>query len=183
MAGTVGDVLGAGDVLDEVYVVRVVVVLVHALTGGSLALKLSPLWGASGVQTRGSLAAVQLPFLDLEVGTGPLQTSMAPQFSEELQDGSLASCSAGSMRGSATPRWGPLSNTDTAASVPRPRPHHLDRAGAWLFNAESNSVLTEAGVHHRVESVSRERTAGVDAQAGQCCLWEGAQHRLEDGEC
>lgn len=46
MAGTVGDVLGAGDVLDEVYVVRVVVVLVHALAGGSLALELSPLWRA-----------------------------------------------------------------------------------------------------------------------------------------
>lgn len=39
----VGDVLGAGNVLDEVYVVRIVVVLVHALTGGSLALELSPL--------------------------------------------------------------------------------------------------------------------------------------------
>lgn len=46
MAGTVGDVLGAGDVLDEVYVVRVVVVLVHALAGGSLALELSPFWRA-----------------------------------------------------------------------------------------------------------------------------------------
>lgn len=39
----VGDVLGAGDVLDEVYVVRVVVVLVHALAGGPLPLELTPL--------------------------------------------------------------------------------------------------------------------------------------------
>lgn len=46
LAGTVGDVLGAGNVLDEVYVVHVVVILVHALTGGSLSLELSPLWRA-----------------------------------------------------------------------------------------------------------------------------------------
>lgn len=39
----VGDVLGASNVLDEVYVVRVIVVLVHALAGGPLALELSPL--------------------------------------------------------------------------------------------------------------------------------------------
>lgn len=45
-AGTVGEVLGAGDVLDEVHVVRVVVLLVHALTGGSLTLEMSPLRGA-----------------------------------------------------------------------------------------------------------------------------------------
>lgn len=43
LAGTVGDVLRAGDVLDEVYVVRVIVVLVHALTGSSLPLELSSL--------------------------------------------------------------------------------------------------------------------------------------------
>lgn len=42
---------------------------------------------------------------------------------------------------------------------------------AWVFDAESNSVFTEAGVHHRVESISREGTAGIDTQAGQCCLW------------
>lgn len=46
LTGTVGDVLGAGDVLDEIYVMRVVVLLVHALAGSSLALELSPLWRA-----------------------------------------------------------------------------------------------------------------------------------------
>ena len=46
LGAAVGDCLGAGDVLDEVYVVRVVVVLVQALTGGTLALELSPLWRA-----------------------------------------------------------------------------------------------------------------------------------------
>lgn len=40
------DVLGAGDVLDEVYVVHVAVVLVHALAGRSLPLEVSPLRGA-----------------------------------------------------------------------------------------------------------------------------------------
>lgn len=147
---------------------RVVVVLVHALAGGSLPLELSPLWRASGVQTRGSLAAVQLPFLDLEVRTGPLQTSVAPQFSEEMQHGPLASCATASSRGTA-PHRGPFSDADTAASAAGPRCHHHDRA--WLFGAESNRVLTEAGVHHRVESVSREGTAGIDTQAGQRCLW------------
>lgn len=38
--------MGAGNVLDEVYVVRVVVILVHALTGCPLSLELSPLWRA-----------------------------------------------------------------------------------------------------------------------------------------
>lgn len=42
-AAPVGHVLHAGDVLDEVDVVRVVVVLVHALAGGSLPLELPPL--------------------------------------------------------------------------------------------------------------------------------------------
>lgn len=46
LARTVADVLGAGDVLDEVYAVRVVVVLVHALAGGSLPLELPPFWRA-----------------------------------------------------------------------------------------------------------------------------------------
>lgn len=44
-AGVVGDVLGAGDVLDEVHVVGVVILLVHALTGGALPLELPPLRG------------------------------------------------------------------------------------------------------------------------------------------
>lgn len=43
LARTVADVLGAGDVLDEVYMVRVIV-LVHALAGGSLPLELPPFW-------------------------------------------------------------------------------------------------------------------------------------------
>lgn len=77
----------------------------------------------SGVQTRGPLTAVQLPFLDLEVGTGPLQTSMAPQFSEELQHRPLASCR---IRGTPAPHQGPFSNTNTAASAPGPRSHHFD---------------------------------------------------------
>lgn len=77
----------------------------------------------SGVQTRGSLAAVQLPFLDLEIWAGPLKTSMATQFSEELQHGPLACCAAASRRGTATHR-NPFTNTDTAA--PAPEPHHLD---------------------------------------------------------
>lgn len=42
---------------------------------------------------------------------------------------------------------------------------------ARLFGVESSRFLTEAGVHHRVESVSREGTAGIDTQAGQRCLW------------
>lgn len=42
---------------------------------------------------------------------------------------------------------------------------------AWLFGAHSNSVSTEAGVYHRVESISREGAAGIDTQACQCCLW------------
>lgn len=46
------DVLGAGYVLDEVYVVHVAVVLVHALAGCSLPLEVSPLrrawWGGGG---------------------------------------------------------------------------------------------------------------------------------------
>lgn len=46
LAGAVGYVLGAGDVLDEVYVVCVIVILVHALAGRSLALELSSLWRA-----------------------------------------------------------------------------------------------------------------------------------------
>lgn len=50
---------------------------------------------------------------------------------------------------------------------------------ARLFAAERHSVLAEAGVHHRVESISREGTAGADAQAGQRCLWQRAQHRLQ----
>lgn len=33
---------------------------------------------------------------------------------------------------------------------------------AQLFRAESNSALGEAGVHHRVQSISREGTAGID---------------------
>lgn len=45
-SGRETDVLGAGYVLDEVYVVRVAVVLVHALTGCSLPLEVSPLWRA-----------------------------------------------------------------------------------------------------------------------------------------
>lgn len=43
LAGAVCDVLGSGDVLDEVYVVCVAVLLVHALAGSSLALELPPL--------------------------------------------------------------------------------------------------------------------------------------------
>lgn len=39
-------VLGAGDVLDEVYEGRVAVLLVHALAGRSLPLEVSPLWRA-----------------------------------------------------------------------------------------------------------------------------------------
>lgn len=45
------DVLGASYVLDEVYVVHVAVLLVHALTGRSLTLEVSPLrrpWGGGG---------------------------------------------------------------------------------------------------------------------------------------
>lgn len=42
-AGAVGDVLGAGDVLDEVYVVCIVIILVHALAGGALSLEISSL--------------------------------------------------------------------------------------------------------------------------------------------
>lgn len=42
-SGGVTDVLGAGYVLDEVYVVHVAVVLVHALAGRSLPLEVSPL--------------------------------------------------------------------------------------------------------------------------------------------
>ena len=44
-------VLGAGDVLDEVNVVSVVLLLVHALAGGSLTLKLPPLRGACAHNT------------------------------------------------------------------------------------------------------------------------------------
>lgn len=44
----------------------------------------------SGVQTGGSLAAVQLPLLDFEVRTGPFQACVAPQFCEELLHGPLA---------------------------------------------------------------------------------------------
>lgn len=46
-------------------------------------------WVTSGVQTGGSLAAVQLPLLDLEVRTGPFQACVAPQFGEELLHGPL----------------------------------------------------------------------------------------------
>lgn len=46
LAGTIGDIMGAGNVLDEVYMMRIVVILVHALAGGPLALELSPLWRA-----------------------------------------------------------------------------------------------------------------------------------------
>lgn len=53
--------------------------------------------------------------------------------------------------------------------------------GAGLLSAESDGALAEARIHHRVESVSREGTAGVDTQAGQSCLWERAQHRLQTG--
>lgn len=48
LAGPVGDILGAGDVLYKVYVVCVVVVLVHAFAGGPLPLELPPLWGTWG---------------------------------------------------------------------------------------------------------------------------------------
>lgn len=41
-----GGLLGVGDVLDEVDAVGFVVVVVHALAGGSLALKVPPLRGA-----------------------------------------------------------------------------------------------------------------------------------------
>lgn len=46
LAGPEGDVPGAGDVLDEVYVVRVAVILVHAFAGRPLALELPSLWRA-----------------------------------------------------------------------------------------------------------------------------------------
>lgn len=41
----------------------------------------------SCVQTGCPLAGLQFPFLDLEIGAGPVQASMAPQAGEELQDG------------------------------------------------------------------------------------------------
>lgn len=78
----------------------------------------------SGVQTGGSLAAVQLPLLDLEVGTGPLQAGVAPQLGEELLHGPLVG------RGAAAPSRSPFPYDATAAaasaSVPRSRSHHLD---------------------------------------------------------
>lgn len=46
LAGPEGDVAGAGYVLDEVYVVRVAVILVHAFAGRSLPLELPSLWRA-----------------------------------------------------------------------------------------------------------------------------------------
>lgn len=46
LARAIGDVMGAGNVLDEVYMMCIVVILVHALTGGPLALEVSPLWRA-----------------------------------------------------------------------------------------------------------------------------------------
>lgn len=42
-AGTVGDVLAAGNVLDKVNMMCVIVVLVHALAGGPLTLELPSL--------------------------------------------------------------------------------------------------------------------------------------------
>lgn len=42
----------------------------------------------SRVQTGRSLAGLQLPFLDLEVGAGSIQAGMAAQPSEELQNSS-----------------------------------------------------------------------------------------------
>lgn len=75
----------------------------------------------SCVQTGGSLAAVQLPLLYLEVGTGPLQTSMASKFSEELQHGLRAPCATASGNTDGQPFF----DTSAAASVPGLHSHHL----------------------------------------------------------
>lgn len=45
-------------------------------------------------------------------------------------------------------------------------------AGGGLFRSERRRV------RHRVEGVSGEGAAGIDAQAGQRRLWQWAQHRL-----
>lgn len=51
-------------------------------------------------------------------------------------------------------------------------------AGACFFTVDTSSAVGEAGVHHRVESISRQGTGGTDTQVSQRCLGEGAQHGL-----
>ncbi len=46
--GAVGDILGASDVLDEVDVMAIMLLLVHALAGCTLPLELPPLGGTCG---------------------------------------------------------------------------------------------------------------------------------------
>lgn len=73
----------------------------------------------SGVQTGGSLAAVQLPLLDFEVRTGPFQAGVAPQFCEELLHGPLVGPTA-AHRGSRFPYTdaaAAAASTTTSASV------------------------------------------------------------------
>lgn len=57
--------------------------------GVKLQFELTFVYLTSGVQTRSSLVAVKLPFLDLKVRTGSFQTGMPPQLGEKMQNWNL----------------------------------------------------------------------------------------------